>query len=55
MLFSNSTIERFEEKFIPEPNSGCSLWLAAINNKGYGMFRVGSKLDGSRRNTVPPN
>ena len=29
--------ERFEEKFIPEPNSGCWLWVAA-DRKGYGAF-----------------
>jgi hypothetical protein len=32
-----SNLERFEEKFIPEPNSGCWLWLAALSH-GYGMF-----------------
>jgi HNH endonuclease len=32
-----SNLDRFEEKFIPEPNSGCWLWLAALNC-GYGVF-----------------
>ena len=26
---------RFHEKYIPEPNSGCWLWTASLNNKGY--------------------
>ena len=35
--------QRFDEKWIPEPNSGCWLWLAAtMTQKGYeyGVFRV---------------
>ena len=31
--------ERFEEKYIPEPNSGCWLWLGALCNGGYGNIR----------------
>ena len=36
-----SLLERFEEKYIPEPNSGCWIWLGAIstNNDGYGSIR----------------
>ena len=33
--------ERFEEKFIPEPNSGCWLWLAFVAGDGYGKFWEG--------------
>lgn len=34
-------LERFESKFIPEPNSGCWLWLGAIDKlSGYGFFSV---------------
>ena len=36
--------ERFEEKFIPEPNTGCWLWEAGCFSTGYGLFRVGGKL-----------
>lgn len=31
-------IERFEEKYIPEPNSGCWIWLAQVNNMTRGVF-----------------
>jgi len=31
--------ERFEDKFIPEPNSGCWLWMARVDRAGYGGFR----------------
>lgn len=27
----------FDEKWMPEPNSGCWLWLGAVNKKGYGI------------------
>lgn len=38
--------ERFEEKYIPEPNSGCWLWIASVGNNGYGWFGIG----GTQRN-----
>lgn len=30
--------ERFEQKFSPEPNSGCWLWTGNIEGCGYGVF-----------------
>jgi len=30
--------ERFEAKVEYDPNSGCWLWTAALNNRGYGQF-----------------
>src|SRR5579859_8174193 len=35
-------LTRFESKYIPEPNSGCWLWLGAIWKNGYGAFMLGS-------------
>lgn len=32
--------ERFEQKFVPEPMSGCWLWEASVRNTGYGQFRI---------------
>lgn len=32
---------RFWAMVIPEPNSGCWLWLGSLNNRGYGEFAVG--------------
>ena len=29
---------RFEEKFIPEPNTGCWIWMVGANKQGYGLF-----------------
>lgn len=34
--------ERFEEKFIPEPMSGCWLWLAGVDKKGR-VCKVGTR------------
>lgn len=31
-------MERFEGKYIPEPNSGCWLWIGSLLPKGYGCF-----------------
>jgi hypothetical protein len=35
--------ERFEEKYTPEPNSGCWLWTATIDEDGYGKMRIGGR------------
>jgi hypothetical protein len=35
-----SPIERFESKFIPEPMSGCWLWIGCHAGGGYGGFTV---------------
>lgn len=41
-----SDTDRFHKKYITEPNSGCWLWIASLNNKGYGriMFKTGKQL-----------
>lgn len=33
--------ERFNRKWIPEPNSGCFLWFGATNRSGYGNIGIG--------------
>ena len=35
-------LTRFEAKYVPEPMSGCWLWLAGVRN-GYGRFRMGEE------------
>lgn len=36
------TAERFMAKFVPEPNSGCWLWIGATTTpNGYGRLNVG--------------
>ena len=34
-----TTDERFDAKWVPEPMSGCFLWLAYLNPAGYGKFK----------------
>lgn len=36
--------ERFEEKYVPEPNTGCWFWIAAVIGRGYGQFRYQGRL-----------
>lgn len=39
-----SALDRFEEKYIPEPNSGCWLWFGAVAGQdGRGNFRMGPR------------
>lgn len=39
MDFGAATLpDRFWSKAIPEPNSGCWLWLGGVNNQGYGLI-----------------
>jgi len=44
-----SIAERLERNSIPEPNSGCRIWLGKLTPEGYGLIRIGSLRDGSRR------
>jgi hypothetical protein len=41
----------FESAYVPEPNSGCWLWLRALNVDGYGSISVGrtSTKNGNER------
>jgi hypothetical protein len=43
--------ERFEEKYMPEPNSGCWLWTATVDEDGYGKMRIGGRGTPSLRAT----
>ena len=40
-------MERFDEKYMPEPMSGCFLWTASVGEKGYGVFWTGRKTTGA--------
>jgi len=39
-------IERFFRYCLPEPNSGCWLWMGTVDSKGYGNMRVGNTKTG---------
>lgn len=38
-----STLQRFEEKYITEPNTGCWLWIGCTMRNGYGKMTVNGK------------
>ena len=42
-------LKAFEEKFIPEPNSGCWLWFGAVDEHGYGDAWDGAAIIGAHR------
>jgi hypothetical protein len=35
-----TTLERHVEKWVPEPNTGCFIWMGAVNNVGRPMVGV---------------
>lgn len=41
--------ERFDDKWIPEPNTGCWLWTAATDGCGYGQIHVKKKANEKRK------
>ena len=41
--------ERFWSKCIPEPNSGCWLWIASVKDTGYAMFSVNGRPQNGHR------
>lgn len=36
--FPDTIVEHLHARLIPEPNSGCWLWLGPVNQDGYGLF-----------------
>ena len=39
----------FENTFIPEPNSGCWLWMKDWGSRGYGQFEINGRMYLSHR------
>lgn len=48
-MIKGDDLRRFESKYIPEPNTGCWLWLDYLYPNGYGHFRRGRKMMGAHR------
>lgn len=42
-------LERFEQKYIPEPNSGCWFWVGSLTHDGYPRIKVAGKSIGGHR------
>jgi Transcriptional regulator, contains sigma factor-related N-terminal domain len=46
---SKTLQERFNERYTPEPMSGCWLWTGAVHDSGYGLLdEVGRKIRAHR-------
>lgn len=41
--------DRFERQVIPEPMSGCHLWIGSVNECGYGLISVGDRTRRAHR------
>lgn len=39
-----TVLERFEESYIPGPDSGCWLWISGKDKDGYGHFVIEKKI-----------
>ena len=37
-IIGNRDREKFDAQWMPEPNSGCWLWLGKLDRSGYGVF-----------------
>ncbi len=44
-----SAVERFEQHIMPEPNTGCWLWMSTDNGWGYGYFYYHGHQVGAHR------
>lgn len=44
-----SQLQRFEAKVMPEPMSGCWLWVASTNRCGYGQINMGLRPELAHR------
>jgi hypothetical protein len=42
-----SVLDRHEDKWTPEPNSGCYLWHGAVSRGGYGNVRLPGRRTGA--------
>jgi predicted transcriptional regulator len=40
---NKSLIDKIQSRYIPEPNSGCWIWLGHIKKNGYGSLTIGEK------------
>jgi hypothetical protein len=46
-------LNRFEQKYIPEPNSGCWLWTGSDNGyRGYGLLGIRNRQKGEHYNLL---
>lgn len=46
---NQSDLKRFEEKIMPEPNTGCWIWMGAMLPTGYGRFKLKGRSSPAHR------
>ena len=46
---NRSLSERFHEKYITDPMSGCWLWVGGVDTRGYGQISEGGKMRRAHR------
>ena len=46
--------DRLERHSIPEPNSGCKLWLGAVDESGYGRMKIDGRREMARLHPATP-
>lgn len=51
--FRGTLEQRFMNKVVPEPNSGCWLWFGAVDRKGYGQIRMPGRAGEAKHETAP--
>lgn len=49
MNYDEVLLRRLMDKSIPEPNSGCWLWTAALSTTGYGVLNIKRKVTYAHR------
>lgn len=42
-------VTKLDRHSMPEPNSGCQLWLGTLSPKGYGLVSIGGKMGRAHR------
>ena len=52
IIIDEKTQQRFDERYVPDPISGCWLWTGAIDKDGYGHIAVYSKKVKAHRLSV---
>ena len=49
--YNRSRAIPFDEKYIPEPNSGCWIWTAGVVSAGYGALKVNGVQEPAHRHS----
>jgi hypothetical protein len=47
--YRKSLWDRFHDKVMPEPNTGCWLWTGATKELGYGVIGLGRREEGTAK------